>query len=532
MSYTSFMYLIMIGLLCIIYYIVPSKYRWVVLLGGNVVFYGASGLDNLVFLSLSILVTYGIANKMGKIQEEFNEIKKQGIYNRKELKEIRKTYTERKQRYLKVGLFVVIGILVVVKYTNFVLKNVYSLAGLLHIETEGMLVKLIVPMGISFYTFQMISYLVDVYNNNQEPQKNLLRYALYASFFPSVVQGPIPRYHNLGTQLEQEHPLEFDNIRDGVFLILWGLVKKLVLAERLNLFVNEIYGNYTSYQGVILVVATVFYSIQIYADFSGCMDIVTGTAKLFGIHLQQNFLRPYFSKTMPEFWRRWHASLGSWFKDYVFYPFSISTVCLKLNKNARQKFGNAAGRIIAAAVPILIVWSLTGIWHGAEWKYVVWGLFHGTLIILSTIFGPFNEKMRERFHIRKESFCFQLFQMGRTFFLCCVGRVFFRASSLKAALGVFRNMFAATGLWRLTNGNLYKYGLNERNMELVLIMMILLWFVSFLEERSGGETIEKIVGRQHGAIQWIVLYVLLFTVVIFGSYGPGYNAAAFIYEQF
>lgn len=257
------MYLIMIGLLCIIYYIVPSKYRWVVLLGGNVVFYGASGLDNLVFLSLSILVTYGIANKMGKIQEEFNEIKKQGIYNRRELKEIRKTYTERKQRYLKVGLFVVIGILVVVKYTNFVLKNVYSLAGLLHIETEGMLVKLIVPMGISFYTFQMISYLVDVYNNNQEPQKNLLRYALYASFFPSVVQGPIPRYHNLGTQLEQEHPLELDNIRDGVFLILWGLVKKLVLAERLNLFVNEIYGNYTSYQGVILVVATVFYSIQI-----------------------------------------------------------------------------------------------------------------------------------------------------------------------------------------------------------------------------------------------------------------------------
>lgn len=532
MSYTSFTYLVFIAIACAIYYIVRPKYRWIVLLSGNLVFYFASGGDNFIFLLVSVVTSYYVALKMGKNHAEFKALKKQGIYDRKELKEIKQEYAKKRCSYLLLGLFVVIGILVVVKYTNFILGNVTRVMNIFGAGMDKMVVDLVVPLGISFYTFQMISYLMDVYNGNTKPQENFFRYVLYSSFFPSVVQGPIPRYDKLGKQLEEEHVLDFDNIKEGVMLILWGLVKKLVLAERLAVFVNEIYGNYQNYEGVILMLATAAFSVQIYADFAGCMDIVTGTARLFGITLQQNFLRPYFSKTMPEFWRRWHASLGSWFKDYVFYPFSISNVSLKLNKAARNKFGNEAGRIIAASMPILVVWSLTGIWHGAEWKYVIWGLFHGTLIILSTIFGPYNEKMSEKLHINKESFWFQLYQMTRTFILCCIGRVFFRAGSMSQALGIFKQSFAATGFWRLLNGKLFTYGLNEKNMVLVIVVIGLLWFVSMLEEKSGGKTIEKIYGEQHMIIQWIVLYVLLFTVLIFGNYGPGYNAAAFIYEQF
>ena len=532
MSYTSFNYLIFIAVLCAVYYIVRPKQRWMVLLFGNVIFYLASGWDNFIFLFVSVVVSYYVSLKMGRNHAEFKAIKKQGIYDRKELKAVKEQYAKKRRHYLLFGLFVVLGILIVVKYTNFLLGNVVSVINLFGANVDNMVIDLVVPLGISFYTFQMISYMVDVYNGNTKPQENFFRYALYSSFFPSVVQGPIPRYEKLGKQLEEEHSFDFDHIRDGVMLILWGLVKKLVLAERLAIFVAEIYGNYTSYEGVILVLATVAFSIEIYADFSGCMDIVTGTARMFGIELQQNFIRPYFSKTMPEFWRRWHASLGSWFKDYVFYPFSISSVSLKLNKSARKKFGNEAGRIIAASMPILIVWSLTGIWHGAEWKYVVWGLFHGTLIILSTIFAPYNEKMTQKLHINKDSFWFQLYQMTRTFILCCVGRVFFRAGSLSEALGIFKQIFSATGFWRIMDGKLYTYGLNQKNMILVLIVIAAMWCVSMLEEKSDGETIEKIVGKQSVVVRWCVMYVLLFTVMIFGSYGPGYNAAAFIYEQF
>ena len=531
MSYTTMGFLFFVAALFIVYYIMPSKLRWIVLLIGNVIFYVASGWDNFVFLLASILISYFVGVKMSNLQDEFKDIKKSGTYDRQELKDIKAGYTKRRRRYLQAGLVGVIGILVVVKYTNFLLGNVHSLLDALGFANERITVKMIIPLGISFYTFQTIAYLVDVYNG-MTAQKNIFKYALYSSFFPSVVQGPIPRYSELGTQLFEEHKFNGSNVVDGLTLILWGLVKKLVLAEKLALFVSEIYDNYASYDGVILVLATVLYSIQIYADFAGCMDIVTGVARLFDIRLKPNFIRPYFSKTMPEFWRRWHASLGTWFKDYVFYPFSISNVSLKLNKNARKTFGNAAGRIIAASMPILIVWALTGIWHGAEWKYVIWGLFHGTLIILSTIFTPSNEKLADKLKINRNNFLFQLFQMGRTFALCCVGRVFFRADNFGHAIGVFRQMFAKTGVWRLLDGRIYTYGLDKRSWFIVGMAMLAILIVSILEERKKADNIADVTSDKPAIIRGAVLYVLLFAVVVFASYGKGYDPADFIYEQF
>lgn len=531
MSYTSLIYLLFVIALCGLYYIVKTNYRWIVLLIGNILFYAMAGWDKLLFLGASIVVTYLVTVKMSNLQSDMKATIKQGDYDRKEKKAIKEQYKNKQRIYLRIGLFTVIGILIVVKYTNFILGNVHNVLDLLGVSNERMVVSLIVPLGISFYTFQMIAYLMDVYNG-EEAQRNFFKYALYSSFFPSVVQGPIPRYHNLGVQLFEGHDFRIENIRIGMMQILWGLVKKLVLAEKLAIFVNEIYGNYQSYDGVILVLATMAFSIQIYADFAGCMDIVTGTARLFGIRLQPNFKRPYFSKTMPEFWRRWHASLGSWFKDYVFYPFSISEISLNLNKNARNRFGNEVGRIVSASMPILVVWSLTGIWHGAEWKYVAWGLFHGTLIILSTIFTPHNEKLTERLKINKDSFGFHLFQMTRTFLLCCVGRVFFRAEGLSAALSIFKRIFIATGFWRIMDGNLFTYGLSAKNMLLVGIVILALLIASILEERSGEDSIAEIIDRKHIVVRFIVAYILVFVILLFGSYGPGDRAANFIYEQF
>lgn len=531
MSYTSSIYIIFIICVCFVYYVWPQKSRWVVLLAGNFVFYLAAGFDKFLFLLAAIVISYFVCCKMGKLQEELVQTKSSKTLDKQQFKAYKEKNKKEKKRYFQIGLFSVLLMLIVVKYTNFLLGNCFSLLHMLGIEIDSFTVKLIVPMGISFYTFQMIAYMMDVYKGKVEPQKNFWKYALYSSFFPSVVQGPIPRYEQLGEQLYTGHKLNTENIKSGAMLILWGFVKKLVLAERLAVFVNTIYDNYTEYKGVVLVLATVAYSIQIYADFAGCMDIASGTARLFGIKLSKNFIQPYFSKTMPEFWRRWHATLGSWFRDYVFFPFSVSKVSLKLNKKARDLMGNEAGRIVAASMPILVVWMGTGIWHGAEWKYVAWGLFHGTLIILSTIFTPHFDKLSEKLEIKRDCFSFRLYQMGRTFFLCCVGRVFFRADNIGVAIQIFKRTLSATGFHYIMGGKFLNYGLNMNNWIVVAVALLAWIMVSLIEEKQDVEFTE-VIAKQNVWFRWIVMYALFFAVIVFGKYGAGYNVANFIYEKF
>ena len=501
-----------------------------VLLVANVIFYLAAGFDQFLVLLLATAVSYVVACKMGKLHEKLEKQKQEEGLDRKQIKRMKANNKKQRKRILIWGLVLNIGILVVFKYTNFLLKTGYSILDLFGIGHGDDLFKLIMPLGISFFTFQILSYLIEVYKGKVKAQKNFLKYLLYISFFPSVVQGPIPRYADLGTQLYEEHRFEYDNLRDGALLILWGFAKKLILAERLGTFVDQIYGNYTQYTGMLFFfVATAAFSIQIYADFSGCMDIATGTARLFGIRLAPNFLRPYFSKTMPEFWRRWHVTLGNWFKDYVFYPISISKFSLDLNKKARKRFGNEFGRIVSSAIPILAVWLLTGIWHGPDWKYVTWGLFHGILIMLSMIFTPYNEKLVQKLHIKTECFSFRLFQMGRTFLLCCLGRVFFRADDFASAIGILKRACTGIGWYRLANGRIYNYGLNKANMTVVIVAMLVLLTVSILQEKMD---VLEALKKQNLVFRWVLIYALLLAVVIFGMYGPGYDPSAFIYEKF
>ena len=530
MSYTSSTYLLFLVAVFCIYYIIRPRHRMYVLLVANVIFYLAAGFDQFLVLLLATAVSYVVACKMGKLHEKLEKQKQEEGLDRKQIKRMKANNKKQRKRILIWGLVLNIGILVVFKYTNFLLKTGYSILDLFGIGHGDDLFKLIMPLGISFFTFQILSYLIDVYKGKVKAQKNFLKYLLYISFFPSVVQGPIPRYADLGTQLYEEHCFEYDNLRDGALLILWGFAKKLILAERLGTFVDQIYGNYTQYSGMLFFfVATAAFSIQIYADFSGCMDIATGTARLFGIRLAPNFLRPYFSKTMPEFWRRWHVTLGNWFKDYVFYPISISKFSLDLNKKARKRFGNEFGRIVSSAIPILAVWLLTGIWHGPDWKYVTWGLFHGILIMLSMIFTPYNEKLVQKLHIKTECFSFRLFQMGRTFLLCCLGRVFFRADDFASAIGILKRACTGIGWYRLANGRIYNYGLNKANMTVVIVAMLVLLTVSILQEKMD---VLEALKKQNLVFRWVLIYALLLAVVIFGMYGPGYDPSAFIYEKF
>ena len=476
-----------------VYYAVPKKLCWGVLLISSLIFYVWSVPYLIVYLLFSTVTTYFY----GKWAENH---KNQGK-----------------------------AVLALVICANLAVLLILKFYPLCEVRLGFPALKLLMPMGVSFYTLQVIAYCVDVYRGKTESQNHFLKYLLFVSFFPQILQGPIPRYAQLAEQLYTGNKFKFQNIRRGALMILWGFAKKLILSERLSVFINEIYSNYTQYEGVIFAIATAAFSIQIYADFSGCMDIARGTARLFGVELPKNFIQPYFSKTMPEFWRRWHATLGSWFRDYVFFPFSVSKASLKLNKKARDLMGNEAGRIVAATMPILVVWMLTGIWHGSEWKYVAWGLFHGILIMGSTIFTPHFDRLSEKLKIKRDCFSFRFYQMARTFFLCCVGRVFFRADSFGAALVIFKRSLQTTGLYLVMDGKFYTYGLNQANWVVVIVFMVVWLIISKIAEEND---VLEVFEKQNVWFRWIVIYALFFAVLVFGKYGPGYQVADFIYEQF
>ena len=495
MSYTSSTYLLFLVAVFCIYYIIRPRHRMYVLLVANVIFYLAAGFDQFLVLLLATAVSYVVACKMGKLHEKLEKQKQEEGLDRKQIKRIKANNKKQRKRILIWGLVLNIGILIVFKYTNFLLKTGYSILDLFGIGHGDDLFKLIMPLGISFFTFQILSYLIDVYKGKVKAQKNFLKYLLYISFFPSVVQGPIPRYADLGTQLYEEHRFEYDNLRDGALLILWGFAKKLILAERLGTFVDQIYGNYTQYTGMLFFfVATAAFSIQIYADFSGCMDIATGTARLFGIRLAPNFLRPYFSKTMPEFWRRWHISLSTWFREYLYIPLG----------------GNRKGQV-RTYVNLLIVFFATGLWHGAGATFIIWGLYHGLFLVVERMgLGKLLEKN-----------CFRGLNHIYTALVVVVGWVFFRADTLADAKVILHQMFT----WE--NG-IYPASLfvNRKVIFLAVLGVLLSGIVQSICPKLREHLYEKEVTKTVDIVIMAVLLFLCTMYLVSSTYNP------FIYFRF
>ena len=416
------------------------------------------------------------------------------------------------------------------KYFNFAVEIANSLlsrfAGGAHTLSFR---EIALPVGISFYTFQALSYVVDVYRGTIQAQKNIFHLALYISFFPQLIAEPIVKYHDVCEQIGNRQ-CTAEGMAYGIKRFSYGLAKKMLFANTFAATVDWMMEKPLAQLGTVNAwMLAVLYTLQIYFDFSGYSDMAIGLGKMFGFDFMENFNYPYISTSIREFWRRWHVTLGNWFKDYVFYPISISKFSLDLNKKARKRFGNEFGRIVSSAIPILAVWLLTGIWHGPDWKYVTWGLFHGILIMLSMIFTPYNEKLVQKLHIKTDCFSFRLFQMGRTFLLCCLGRVFFRADDFASAIGILKRACTGIGWYRLANGRIYNYGLNKANMTVVIVAMLVLLTVSILQEKMD---VLEALKKQNLVFRWVLIYALLLAVVIFGMYGPGYDPSAFIYEKF
>ncbi len=528
MSYQSFGFLLFVAVVLLFYYLFGKKLQLWVLASANIVFYSFAGLKYLPFILVTMLATFISGKYISKVYEQ-TDIKLAECSDMAEKKALRNASKAKAKKILFFGLFISIGLLAVCKYTVFTLENINLVSKLLN-GPRIPIFKMIMPLGVSFYTFMALSYVLDIYWKRYRAEKNFLTYAVYLSYFPHVVQGPIDRFNEFKEQIKDGVSFDYNNITSGAQLALWGFFKKLVIADRLGIFVGEVIDNYKQYDGGLIFLALLVYSIQIYADFSGCIDIVSGVSEMFGIKLKQNFNHPYLSKTMPEFWRRWHMSLQEWFKDYVYYPVSASGFTKKIKKFFKNKEMKKCEELFSSCFPILIVWLITGIWHGAAWTFVVWGLFHAALLIGGRVFEPVFNWLNKVFRINTENFGWQFIQMVRTYLLCCVGRIFFRASGIYAGLKIIDKMinhFAISSI--LTFDVIVKTGFSESDINVAIVSVIVLLVVDILQEKMK---VREVLAKQNLIFRWLIIFIGLFAVLVYGIYGPGYNASSFIYEQF
>lgn len=488
MSYASIEFLLFVLVLVFIYYVFPKKYRYIVLLIGSLIFYYLFSGKYIIFILLSSVITYF----SGKLIEKYND---------------------KRKLILTLSILLNLSFLLVLKYNNF-FGDIFRVVGI-NIPYK----KFILPIGISYYTLETISYLTDIYRKRMKAENNYLKVLLFLVYFPQIVEGPIANYSRLSKTLFNTEKFNYDNFVSSFVLIGWGFIKKLVIADRAGIFVSKVFEN--NYGGILLIVGILLYTLQIYADFSGCIDIVSGVSELFGVKLDENFKRPFFSKSIQEFWRRWHITLGTWLKEYVFYPVSLSKINMKLNLKLMKMKSKYLSKFIITAFPLFFVWFFNGMWHGASFKYVVYGLYYYVLMMIGILLEPILKKIISIFKVNTEVWSYKFFQTIRTILIVCFGMFLFRVDSF-AQMGVMLHSKASTALFSL--------GLKKADFALLIVGIFIMLIVGVMQEFNIN--IREELQKQNLIFKWLVYYIIIFSIIIFGIYGKGYDAASFIYGGF
>ena len=530
MLFTSYEFIGFCAVLLALYYVIPKKAQWSLLLIASYAFYFIAGPQFIPFIATTTLTVYLTARIMQGIGD------KQSAYlkaHKEELsKEEKKTYKD-KQKKKKLFWFVLclllnLGILATVKYTNFFISNVNNTLVAFGSKNVLSFVNLIVPLGISFYTFQSIGYLIDVYRGTVEAQKNVFKYALFVSFFPQLVQGPIGRYGEMSQTLYDPHPFDSKAVGFGLERVLWGYFKKMVIADRLFVAVSTMTADPSTYNGAYAIVIMVFYAIQLYPDFSGGNDITIGLSEAMGIRLSENFERPYFSQSLQEFWRRWHISMCSWFRDYLFYPVSVSKAMRGITKFSKKVFGEGVGKRVPVYLSSAVVWFATGIWHGASWNFIAWGMANFAVLMISKELEPLYKRFNNRFAFTK-TLPYTLFRVVRTFALVCALNLLDCYVSVVTTGKVFFSAFYARNYGIFFDGSLLKIGLTSTDYLVLLGGVLLMIAVSLIQTK--GSVRERIF-RLPYPVRFMIYYGLFLIVLLMGAYGIGYDASQFIYNQF
>ncbi len=485
MEFNSIAFLLFFPTVVLLYFLFPHRLRWFWLLVVSYFFYMMWNVEYLILIFISTFVTYLSGLLMHK-------------------------YRDRRKLFLVSSLFINLGILFFFKYFNFFNDSLSSLSTYFNLDWSFSRIDVLLPVGISFYTFQALSYSIDVYRGSIEPEKHFGKYALFVSFFPQLVAGPIEKSKDLLPQFNIKHKFDYDRIKEGLILMLWGFFKKVVIADRLAVLVNTVYNSPENHQGVALVVASVFFAFQIYCDFSSYTDIAIGAAKVMGFNLRTNFNRPYFSKSIPEFWRRWHISLGAWFKEYLYFPLG----------------GNRKGKL-RTNINILIVFVVSGLWHGASWNFVIWGGLHGIYQVIEITSSDYRNKMVERFNIDRSSVGHKFYRIALTFTLVVLAWVFFRANTLSDSVYIFKNLFVFN-FWTIFDGSIFTLGLDKNEFIVAVFSLLILLSYEIYERKNN---IFKDLNSFNIGIRWSFYIAAILGIIVFGIYGD-YEKSQFIYFQF
>ena len=528
MLFTSSQFIAFMAVVLLAYYLVPKKAQWPLLLVASYVFYWCASPWYLLFIGVTTVSTYAVS----RLLERVNATQKAYLAEHKaELdKEAKKAYKAKmkakKWHLLLLCLIFNLGILSVTKYTNFVITNINAfLSG----SSKLALVDMIVPLGISFYTFQSMGYIIDVYRDKQPAQKNFFKLALFVSFFPQLAQGPISRYGDLSKTLYEPHCFERKTVSYGLMRILWGYFKKVVIADRLVTGVIALVGG-QQYNGAYVFAAMLFYAFQLYCDFTGGIDITIGIAQTMGISLTENFNLPYFSKNIKEYWNRWHITMGSWFTDYIFYPISVCKPMLKLSKWSREHLGPAMGKRVTVYLSSFAVWLTTGIWHGAAWNFIVWGIMNWVVIMASQELEPLYAKFHSRFKVKGKA-PYEVFQIIRTILLMSAIRMFDCYRDVPLTFKKVGSIFTTFNWNVLYDGSLLKIGLTMADYWVLLAGLAIVFGVSLYKYRSGKSVRDGLYAK-HQTLFYVFMAVLLVLILVFGAYGIGFDSSQFIYSQF
>ena len=499
MLFNSINFLIFFPIVVLIYFVLPHKTRWVWLLVSSYYFYMSWNPKYVLLLTASIVITFFTGLMIDKTNKLSDERKK----------------TFLRKLWVFLSFFLNLAILFFFKYFNFVFDSMSRAFSHIGIQLVDPQFDILLPIGISFYTFQALSYTMDLYRGEIKAEKNIAKYAVFVSFFPQLMAGPIERSKNLLHQFSEKHTFDYTRVKSGVLLMLWGFFLKVVIADRMAFIVNTVYDNYQSYFGFQIIIATLFFAIQIYCDFAGYTYIAKGAGQVLGFRLMDNFQQPYFSSSLQDFWRRWHISLSTWFRDYLYIPLGGSR-CSKKRKN----------------INIMIVFLISGLWHGANWNYVLWGGIHGVYQVIANLLKPYKEKLSTIFHIKTDAFSFKLIKIIVTFLLVNFAWIFFRAPSATAAFVIIKNMFSEFNPWIFFDGSIYDLGLMQIEFYIALIAILILFIVDLIKYCKPKFELRKWLFEQNLFFRWIVYFAGIFSLLIFGVYGPGYDASQFIYFQF
>ncbi|MBR4131996.1 MAG: MBOAT family protein [Oscillospiraceae bacterium] len=528
MSIISVGFVIFAAALLIVYYLVPKKAQWWVLLAASLLFYALGTWRGLIYLAFTSFSAWAAALWIEKdtiAQKAYLRAHKAEL-SKEEKTAYRSAGNRRRRRLMALCMVLSFLILVWFKYIHFLLAQANAVAGLFGGRVTDT-ITFIVPLGLSFYTFQTMGYVADVYWERFPAQKNPLKLLLFTSFFPQITQGPISTYQDLGEQLFTPHFLDDRAVVHGGERMLWGFFKKMVVANMLSPYVRDVFANYSGYAGAAVLLGAFCYSAQIYADFSGYMDIMCGYCQMLGIRLTENFERPYFSKSVAEYWRRWHISLGAWFKTYVYFPIAMARWNQRLGRNAKKQFGKTFGDYLPATLALVVVWLATGLWHGASWTYILWGGLNGLFIIASLWLEKPFDALKKHLRIDESAWLWRAFQVLRTFLLVTLIKVLPEVGTLSDGLGLWGRIFRGP----LPNNlaELIPFADKSGSMICVLVGVGLMLVVSLLQRRGS---VRELIEKRLPSFPRLLLYAALFFAIVYYGVPASGGLGGFLYAQF